>query len=65
MKTEKKHKNSSSRRKGRQIFEDAKMQDAKEIGITLQIDEKVLKELNEIQEEAVEAIQERQKLLWR
>ena len=65
MKTEKKHKHSSSRRKGRQIFEDAKMQDAKEIGITLQIDEKVLKELNEIQEEAVEAIQERQKLLWR
>ena len=65
MKTEKKHKHSSSRRKGRQIFEDAKMQDAKEIGITLQIDEKVLKELNEIQEEAVEAIQERQKLMWR
>ena len=65
MKTEKKHKHSSSRRKGRQIFEDAKMQDAKEIGITLQVDEKVLKELNEIQEEAIEAIQERQKLMWR
>ena len=65
MKTEKKHKHSSSRRKGRQIFEDAKMQDAKEIGITLQIDEKDLKELNEIQEEAIESNQERQKLLWR
>ena len=65
MKTEKKHKHSSSRRKGWQIFEDAKMQDAKEIGITLQIDEKDLKELNEIQEEAIESNQERQKLLWR
>ena len=65
MKTEKKHKHSSSRRKGWQIFQDAKMQDAKEIGITLQIDEKVLKELNEIQEEAIKSIQERQKLMWR
>ena len=65
MKTEKKHKHSSSRRKGRQIFKDAKMQDAKEIGITLQIDEKDLEELNEIEEEAIKSIQERQKLLWR
>lgn len=65
MKTEKKHKNSLFRRKGRQIFEDVKMQDAKEIGITLQIDEKDLEELNKIQEEAIEAIQERQTLMWR
>ena len=65
MKIEKKHKHSSSRRKGKQVFKKATMQDAKEIGITLQIDEKDLKELNEIQEETIESTQERQKFAWR
>lgn len=65
MKTEKKHKHSSSRRKGKQVFMKATMQDAKEIGITLQVDEKDLKELNEIQEETIEAIQERLIFAWR
>ena len=65
MKIEKKHKHSSSRRKSKQVFKKANMQDAKEIGITLQIDEKDLKELNEIQEETIKSTQERQMFAWR
>ena len=65
MKTEKEHEHSSSIRKGRQVFRTTTMQNAKDIGITLQVDEKDLKELNEIQEETIEASQEHHKFAWR
>lgn len=65
METEKKLEKPASVQGGTQVFEEVTTASASEIGITLRVDEEVLKTLDDIQEETIKAAQEHQKFAWR
>lgn len=65
LKSESKREQSSHAPKGKRIFKKATTLSAKEIGITLSVDEDALKTLDDIQEETIKAAQEHQKFAWR
>ena len=47
------------------VFPKVTTLDAKKLGLSLKVDDKTLKKLDEIQEETIKAAQEDQKFSWR
>ena len=65
MTTEKRRGSSLPAPKGTRVFKEVATLNANEVGITLRVDEEVLKKFDEIQEETTKAAQESQKFAWR
>ena len=65
MSTKDRPQNSDSVSKGIPVFQEVPTESASKYGITLQIDEECLKELEELRERSAKAYLERKEYLWR